>query len=214
MKTREVVFWTVGIIVFVAVDAVVWLLSGKAAVGDRPALISAASAWGIAGVTLGAGLLAARRSHHYASVTSLRNERRAVYARLVSITDQFDATHVVRDDAKKAQEAAKARVMHCEDPVEREQLEQDFHDADERYRVAAEERRVVFEAFRDARGAAVLLASPEVGKKLNDLMVLFRTMVTLSTSEAQKSMKQARDAFLDSAMRDLATARRPKRPTD
>ncbi|WP_181770551.1 hypothetical protein [Amycolatopsis pittospori] len=167
---------------FVGVDFVLWWLSGRVAPADRAAFIGAASAWGVASVGLGAGLLSANRAGHHAQITALQNERRAVYARLVLICERFDGCRESYEDAEAH------LAQNPDDP------------ADARAKIGV--FKELFAEFRSASATASLVASSKVDTELKRLLAVFQ-------NPEDEPMKPARAAFLEAVREELLLARKP-----
>jgi hypothetical protein len=188
--------WVAAIIVFVAVDVALWYLSAHVHASVRPAFIGAASAWGVAVVGLGSGLIGAWLGHLYATRAALQAECRVAYARLIVFADRYadaqtDFRNVV-EDLQKAEDAESTispgtpEAKRAADVVSREAA---------KLQAARDGVNAQLDEFVQARATVWLLSSSDVQDSLRSL--------SEAAAKGQDDFRTARDAFLNVVRKDL-----------
>lgn len=211
-RGKEIVAWVFVAFVYIAADAVLWWLSGSADAGARAAFIGAASAWGVAGISLATGVLAARRAHHYSVKLSLYNERRAAYANVIAVIDRgFDAVQAKCREEDDQRIAAKQLQHKWGDVIagydgkqlpgdlvdEKSKVDKLVVEADARLKEAVGGLMALVNEFISAQSVALLVASPSVSRQLDRIVDVIK-------GENTRSMAEVRQAFLTAAKQDLS----------
>jgi hypothetical protein len=195
--------WGIAVVIFLAVDGALWYLSTNAPAAVRPAFVGAASAWGVAIVGLGSGLIGAWLGHRYATRTALQTECRVAYAQLIVFADRYAEaqTRLTKsqnnlDKAKEAVSSAYPGTPEAKEAADVVSMEAaNMQSATDNFNAQLDE-------FVKARAIVWLLSTKDVRDSLGSL--------SHAAATDQENFRTARTDFINVVRKDLGL---PSLPT-